>query len=100
MEPKYREIFEMLILDLNDQKENEQVFESLKRNFEVFLEMLSEEEYRRGYSHGYETGIITKPETKLELRKKISYWRHNLDNKLGSPGSLYEDVVMDYKSQS
>ncbi len=55
---------------------------------------INEEAYRRGFAHGYQVGIETKPEKMSEIKNKIEEWRYDKKNMSGAPGTSFENHEM------
>ena len=50
--------------------------------------------YRRGYSHGFETGLTTATENKEKIRDEIARWRNDEENMKGAPGTRFSNTHM------
>lgn len=73
----------------------------MNETIEHEISRLQEESYRKGYAHGFETGIITPSSDVKELREKIRNWRNeDVFSYEGAPGTFMQGKVMGKVSDS
>ncbi len=64
----------------------------MKKDFDYQLKKLMEEEYRRGYSHGFSAGASD--DTYNSHKNILLAWKNDLTIMKGAPGSNYENTEM------